>query len=120
MEIINEVRSPLLNRSEYSLNLVFEGSTPKTDVIKEQIVSKLKVPKEKIIIKKIDQVYGQRKAIVYAYVYDDLKVLDDVEVIKNKKYKKTLADEKKKRLEEKKAKETASQPTQNGQEKTQE
>lgn len=120
MEIIKEIRSPLLNRNEYSINLVFEGSTPKTDDIRQQIVSKLKVPKEKIIIKKIDQVYGERKAIVYAYVYDDLKVLDDVEVIKNKKYKKALAEEKKKKLEEKKAKEAASQTVENGQEKTKE
>lgn len=94
IKVVNEKEEKLLNRKDILINLDFEDKTPSREVIKKELVEKLKIDPELLKIKKIQQEFGDRKAKVFAYLYNSKESLNKVEV-KNKKKKVVKKEEKK-------------------------
>ncbi|MBI2671792.1 hypothetical protein HYX16_02565 [Candidatus Woesearchaeota archaeon] len=94
IKVVNEKEEKLLNRKDILINLDFEDKTPSREVIKKELVEKLKIDPELLKIKKIQQEFGDRKAKVFAYLYNSKESLNKIEV-KNKKKKVVKKEEKK-------------------------
>jgi|SRR3989344_2833755 len=107
--IIKEKDYLLLHRKEYELEVGFpKEKTPSNEIIKKEAAAFLKAAPELIVVKKIAQIYGDKKARADIYVYHDSKVLKEVEEIKKKAKKKKEGEAQQAeapKKEEKKAKE---------------
>lgn len=104
--IIKEKDSLLLHRKEYELEVSFpKEKTPANDAIKKEAAVFLKTTPDLIAVKKIAQIYGDKKAKLYIYVYQDSKVLKEIEEIKKKAKKKKAGEAEAPKKEEKTAKE---------------
>jgi len=103
LKILDQKKYPLLHREEYKLKIDFSKTTPSGSEIKEKVVGLVKISEDRVVVKCINQEFGSNSAKVLVYVYDNLMVKDSIEVIKNKKYKKKLEEERKKAFEAKKA-----------------
>lgn len=79
MEILHKFHNALLSRTELQLDLLYQSATPSTSDVKKAVADKLKASEELVIIKKIANIFGKRKASVTAYVYDSKDALDRFE-----------------------------------------
>jgi len=70
LEIIQDRRNPLLNRRELDIIIIYESGTPKRDEVREEISKKLEVEKDRIIIEKMESLFGANKAKAHVHVYD--------------------------------------------------
>ncbi len=93
LKLIEEKENKLLNRKELLLETTYTGPTPNTQEIKKAVVETLKSKDELIVINKINQIFGTRKAIIKAKLYNSSEDLKKVEVI-NKKPKKKIEEKK--------------------------
>ncbi len=78
--ILVEKDNKLFDRREYVIEVEHPGeATPKRDEVKEAIATMLNVPKENLILKKIESTFGLPKTIVYVRYYKDINVALQVE-----------------------------------------
>lgn len=107
LNIITEKNNDLLGRKELIFNLEFDGATPKTEDVKNEIATASKSKKELVIIKVIKNDYGQTKANGNAYVYnsiEDLKKLENYEEpVVEESAKEETKEEKAEEIKEEKA-----------------
>lgn len=87
MQILKEKEEKLLSRKEILAEVQFEKCTPKKEDLKKQLSDKLKADHELLVIEKVHQKFGERRANISAYLYNDKESLKKAEV-KNKKVKK--------------------------------
>ena len=80
MEIkkINETKSAL-PRTEYLYSVKYDQSTPKRSMLKTKLSGELKSKENLTVIKKIENHYGEKIALVTVFVYKDEKILKEVE-----------------------------------------
>lgn len=103
VEVIEEKRNPLLERREVLARVSEYETTPSRDAIIEELAKKLNASKESVYIAKVEQHFGQKKALVQAQVYASAQALD------KHVHKKLLhTSGKKAKQEEEKAKATGS------------
>lgn len=86
IKIIDQKEIPLLNRKIMNLDFSFVGSTPRKEVIKKEIAGFLKTKEDLVVLKKVNQRFGEESAKVVVHVYDNAENLKKVEEI-NKKAK---------------------------------
>ena len=88
IEIKEQKEAPLLHRKELTCMYTYEGKVtpPKTEVVKK-ISEMAKTEEALVAIKKIDPIFGERKAKVTAYIYEKSEDFKACEVI-NKKLRK--------------------------------
>lgn len=101
--IVNEVKRPLLSRSEYNLKLKYDGATPKGTDVKKNASSFLKSKEELTVVKRIGQNFGAGTADVNVYVYENIESLKRFSEIKKKKILKAKREEELKKHKEAKA-----------------
>ena len=78
--ILMEKDNKLFDRKEYLIEVEHPGEkTPTREEAKEAIATMLNVPKENLIIKKIESVFGLPKTRIYVRYYRDLNVAKQVE-----------------------------------------
>jgi len=70
LEIIEDKSNPLLNRRELDIIVVYESGTPKREEVREEISKKFKVEKERIIVEKMESLFGSKKAKAHVHIYD--------------------------------------------------
>lgn len=110
IKIESKRNNPLLNRTEVHFTVKHEGEgTPNREIIRNELVDKLNVKKENIIISIIDSSFGSQESTGYARVYTSIKQSKSVErkhfLIRNK-----LITEESKKKEEKKREEKPTAP----------
>lgn len=104
LTITETTEKPILSRTEYLANLEYDKETPSGEQVKDALLAKAKLKDKKlIIIKKIDNIYGEHKAKVCAYAYSDKDSMMKIEGLKEKVAPKKEAEAKP--AEETKAKE---------------
>lgn len=81
IKILSEEKA-VLPRKEISLEVKFEGSTPKRLDLKKEVAKKTKSKEDLLIVKKIFTDYGANVAKVLVYVYDDEDSLKRIEYAK--------------------------------------
>lgn len=101
LKIIEQKEAPLLLRKELKAEISFEKATPSNAEIKSRIAKQLSVNENVVAIKKIDTQFGERRAIVYANIYNKADALLRYE--KEKKKKEAGAEAKAPEAAEKKA-----------------
>lgn len=77
----------VIGRVEVNADIAYIGSTPSNDVVKKEFAQVLKTDEALVVIKHIHGIFGEQKAHVAAYAYDDKKTFDMFETIKKKKKK---------------------------------
>jgi ribosomal protein S24E len=78
-KVISETDNPMLNRKEITAEIIFDAKTPSRAQLVDKAIEVLKADRKLIIIKKIEMVYGQRKASVSIRIYKNRKLLDRYE-----------------------------------------
>ena len=110
LKIASQTEEPLLNRKQLEVRLIFKQQTPKKEEVKSEIAKLTKAKEETISISKMRQYYGKKELKITVNIYNSEKELHKIETIKNKKFKKTLEETRKKEHEIKKQ----AKQTQNG------
>lgn len=85
----------LLDRTEFDLEIAYEGPTPSNEQIKQELAKNLKINPELTIIKHTYTQFGATKADVLAFEYKTKEAMQAVELIKEKKEEKPKVEEKK-------------------------
>ncbi len=70
LEIIEDRKNPLLSRREIEAIIIYELGTPKREEVREEIAKKYNVEKERVIIEKMESLFGARKARAHIHIYD--------------------------------------------------
>lgn len=85
MKIISQNDDKLLNRRRFIYEIEhLKQATPKKDEIRKLISQSLKVPENLISIRFMKSNFGNGTSRASAYVYDDEKMFNDIEIIKKK------------------------------------
>jgi ribosomal protein S24E len=88
MEItnINVKNEELLGRKEVTFDLHFAGTaTPKKEDVKAELAKKYNTKPENVAVRKMEASFGEHSAHVVSIIYEDEKVLKELEVPKGKK-----------------------------------
>jgi len=117
--IKKKIDQPLLSRTEYLIELEFEGGILPKEKAKEKVIEEIKSDKNLTVIKNIKPHFGEQKADVLVYVYKDEKVMKDLEKTKKKQKeeKKTEEEQKSEDKEEKKEQKEEKKTEEEGKEK---
>src|SRR3989344_1373385 len=70
---------PLLQAQDIHAELTFENTTPSRKELAKLIADKTKSKPEQVIVRKIQGVFGDKKAMVLATIYKDVSLLQKVE-----------------------------------------
>jgi len=98
MQIIEDRKNPLLHRQEVIIVIEKPMTISKQEATK--IISEhFKKPEENVVIEKIDSLFGTKKTIITAKVYDSLESRKKIEVIPRKVKKKLAKEEAKAKSE---------------------
>ena len=84
---LKEEESKLLNRKDGIYEIEFDKSTPSNDQVKKAIAEFKKVDENLLVITRVRQIFGIKKAKVVVKLYNSQEDLKKVEV-RNKKQKK--------------------------------
>ena len=84
MKILTEKKNHLLKRIEVEATLKAD-SNPGFVEVKKEIVSKMKVSEDNVVIKSIRSQFGKSEFMIEAYVYDSKEQLEKVEPRKKEK-----------------------------------
>ncbi len=105
LKILEKKENRALLRKEIEAELSFFGeSTPKKEEVKKKIAETEKVNEELVIVKSIHTRFGEPKASVIAYIYENIEILNELEP--KRKTKETKEAEKSQEKTEEKNKET--------------
>ena len=103
--IKKKIDQPLLSRTEYLIELEFEGGILPKEKAKEKVIEEIKSDKNLTVIKNIKPHFGEQKADVLVYVYKDEKVMKDLEKTKKKQKEEKKTEEEGKEKNNQKEKE---------------
>ncbi|MCF7798837.1 hypothetical protein K9M74_02955 [Candidatus Woesearchaeota archaeon] len=73
--ITNQHENKLLQRTEITATMLFEGATPARKNVQQSIAAQTKAKEPLVIITTIDTGFGNSKAIVNAHIYQDEKIM---------------------------------------------
>lgn len=96
LNIIKKEERPLLQAEDVLSELSYEGTTPSRKELAQEIAKKTKSNLEQVVVRKIQGVFGHRKASVQATIYQNKEILEKVEnkpILKRHKSKEELKAE---------------------------
>ena len=76
IKISEKVEKPLLSRIELTGEVHFDASTPSRAELRKKVAEALKVAEELVVIRVIDNCFGQKKAVFKANAYKTKGDLD--------------------------------------------
>ena len=79
MKLLQERRQPLLARKEVALEIEFDAVTPSNVEVAKKVAEKMKVTTEVVVVRNIYSEFGEKKAVVKAYIYESKEKRDDIE-----------------------------------------
>ena len=112
--ITSKQEKPLLSRTEIIADIMFDAATPKKEEIRQKISASLKSDLNLTVVKKVETVFGQKKAGVLVFVYKNEKDMKNIEPKQKGKKKgakqESPKEEPKSELEESKKEEKKESP----------
>lgn len=78
-EITKQAKVQLLGRERITGFIHFEGNTPSRIEIKKSLAQKIKANEDNVVIRHIYQRYGEHKAKFIAHIYEDQKLMKQLE-----------------------------------------
>ncbi len=91
IEKSSEKVNPYLDRKEYVFNAEFDDKTVSNVDAKKEIAKLLGTNEDLIVIKKILQKFGIKQGKIYAYLYFNKEIMNQLEIIHKKAKKKEEA-----------------------------
>ena len=85
IKILKEVNMPLLARKRYTLEIGFDGPTPRKEELKKAVVNALKAKDELVALRHAYNRYGLKKLRAIAHVYSKEESFRLLETRKKKK-----------------------------------
>jgi len=79
INILKEENKPLLSRTEINIEIEFEGATPSKEEVKKEVAKLKKKDESLVAVKEIYVKFGSRKAKSLIYIYDNKKIMDQIE-----------------------------------------
>ena len=79
LTIEKQKETPLLSRTRITAVVSFDGATPKRKEIRDNLAKKVGENADLVIVKHVYQHFGKKKARVVANVYQDRKILEQLE-----------------------------------------
>jgi len=79
LNIQKKEEKPLLQAEDLYAEITYEATTPSRKELVEALAKKTKTPAEQVIVRKIQGIFGHRKAKVEATLYKDKALLEKVE-----------------------------------------
>ncbi|MEM1976831.1 MAG: 30S ribosomal protein S24e [Nitrososphaerota archaeon] len=73
IEVIEDRVNPLLSRREVEVIIIYESGTPKREEVREEVAKKYNVEKERVIVEKMESLFGARKARAHIHIYDSIE-----------------------------------------------
>ena len=93
IQITEKKTNLFFKRDEVYGTISFEKQTPSRKELQEKLSSSLKVKPELVSVRKIDNIFGDRKSKFVAFAYENQEALDKVEPAQYKKRNKTADKE---------------------------
>ncbi len=93
-KIISKESNKLLNKDVVKAEMLFEGATPSRVEIKKEFAKKNKFNPQLVVLKKIMNVFGERKLKLIIEIYKDEKALKNASKIYAKRDSKSVKEEK--------------------------
>ena len=84
-KILDEKSSVLLHRKDIIAEVDYDAAVPSMGTAKKAIASAKKVDESLVVIKRISPKYGQKKALIEAYIYDSAEFIIKIEPKKKEK-----------------------------------
>ncbi|UCF07416.1 MAG: 30S ribosomal protein S24e [Thermoplasmata archaeon] len=101
IEIISKKENPLLERMEVNFKVTHPAEvTPNRKDVRDGIAEELKVPKDRIVIDRMNSEFGKPETVGYAKVYKKKKDAQEVETKAVLKRNNLLEEKKEKKEEE--------------------
>ncbi len=69
LEIIGDRMNSLLNRREIEAVVIYESRTPTREEVREEVARKYNMEKERIIVEKMESLFGAKKARAHIHIY---------------------------------------------------
>jgi small subunit ribosomal protein S24e len=79
LEVIDDRMNPLLNRREIEVVVIYESGTPKREEVREEIAKRYNVERERVIIEKMESLFGAKKARAHVHIYDSVEYVKKYE-----------------------------------------
>ncbi len=79
LDIIEEKPNKILHRTEIKARVTFDSATPSREEVIKLIAAKKNVPENLVIVREINQKFGQRSADVEIMIYESRHVLEEIE-----------------------------------------
>ena len=79
INIINEMENKPVNRKEINFEVVYKQAPPTRNGVKKELATKANVDSNLTIVRKMSNVFGERKMLCNAHVYPDKKTLEKYE-----------------------------------------
>ena len=73
IEVIEDRVNPLLSRREVEAIIIYESGTPKREEVREEVAKKYNVEKERVIVEKMESLFGAKKARAHIHIYDSIE-----------------------------------------------
>jgi ribosomal protein S24E len=73
LEVIEDRMNPLLNRREIEVVVIYESGTPKREEVREWIAKRYDVERERVIVEKMESLFGVKKARARVHIYDSIE-----------------------------------------------
>lgn len=102
IDVKKQGKMPLLSRERVTGFVHFEDKTPSRMDIKKALAQKIKAKEEHVVVRHIYQRFGEHKAKVIAHIYEDEKIMQQLEPANLLKKHSAAAKEAAPKAEEKK------------------
>jgi len=73
IEVKRDWMNKLLNRRELDLIISYESSTPRRDEVRKLIAEKYGVEVERVIVEKLESMFGALKAKAHIHIYETVE-----------------------------------------------
>ena len=83
--IQKQVDTPILHRKEVIIITEYEAATPSKEESKKLVAQQVKADPSVVIIKKVESIYGSKKAAIKAYIYESAEFAQAIEPPAKKK-----------------------------------
>lgn len=79
IEIIDEDENPMLHRTDVTIRIQHDESTPERLSIRDSLAAKLNKDANEVVIRTLNTKFGMRETIGEARVYDDAHYAQEIE-----------------------------------------
>ncbi len=79
IRVTEKKESPLLSRTEVTAEMLYSRAPPEKEELKPKLATALSAKENLVVIRKIHTRYGDKKAVISFYIYNNEKDMEEIE-----------------------------------------